>query len=134
MPHHEPRPHQDRHQDNHHHPQVESSDSESSHHHGDRLNPRRRGRAFPPPNHEDDYDNLSNHGLDIPKFFGTSDPEAYLSWALKVDKIFRVRNFSNNKMVTLASLEFEEYALLWWEQLQDARVHNHRQPIPIGLK
>ena len=65
----------------------------------------------------------------MPKFYGTSDPEAYLSWALKVDKIFRVRQYANNKMVALASMEFEDYALLWWEQLQDSCVDNHQQPI-----
>ena len=62
----------------------------------------------------------------MPKFYGTIDPEAYLSWALKVDKIFRVRHYSENKMVALASMEFEDYALLWWEQLQDSRVDTHQ--------
>ena len=67
--------------------------------------------------------------FDIPKFFGKSDPEAYFSWVLKVDKIFRVQCFSDKKKVALASMEFEEYALLWWEQLQDARIANHQEPI-----
>ncbi len=69
---------------------------------------------------------MTNIRFDIPKFYGTSDPEAYFSWVLKVDKIFRVQRFSDNKKVALASMEFEEYALLWWEQLQDARIANHQ--------
>ena len=51
----------------------------------------------------------------MPKFSGTNDPEAYLSWALKVDKIFRLHNYPEDKMLAMASLEFEDYALLWWE-------------------
>ena len=33
-------------------------------------------------------------------------------------------------------MEFEEYALLWWEQLQDTRFENHQQPINtlVGMK
>jgi len=77
---------------------------------------------------------LTNVRFDIPKFYGTSDPEAYFSWVLKVDKIFRVQRFSDNKKVALASMEFEEYALLWWEQLQDARVANHQQPIDTWVE
>ena len=72
---------------------------------------------------------MTNLKCNIPKFHGTSDPEAYLSWALKVDKIFRVQNFSEQKKVALASLEFEDYALLWWEQLQNHREDNQEDPI-----
>ena len=65
----------------------------------------------------------------MPKFSGTNDPEAYLSWALKVDKIFRLHNYSEEKMVAMASLEFEDYALLWWENIQNIRVENEQPPI-----
>ena len=67
--------------------------------------------------------------FNVPKFYGTSDPEAYLSWALKVDKIFRVHNYTQEKMVALASLEFEDYALLWWDQVQATREENRINPI-----
>ena len=52
----------------------------------------------------------------MPKFTGSNDPEEYLSWALKVDKIFRMHNYSNEKMA-MASLEFDDCANLWWEQV-----------------
>ena len=32
-------------------------------------------------------------------------------------------------MVALASMEFDDYALLWWDKLQVARVENHQQPV-----
>ena len=54
----------------------------------------------------------------MPTFKGDNDPEEYLSWALKVDKIFRVHNYSEEKMVAMASLEFDGYANQWWEQVQ----------------
>src|SRR4051812_41739638 len=57
----------------------------------------------------------------MPKFTGSNEPEEYLSWELKVDKIFRMHNYSNDKMMAMASLEFDEYANLWWEQVQLAR-------------
>ncbi|XP_073355047.1 uncharacterized protein [Aegilops tauschii subsp. strangulata] len=57
----------------------------------------------------------------MPKFDGGSDPESYLAWELKVYKIFRMRNYSEEKKLAMASLEFEDYALIWWEQVQIQR-------------
>lgn len=57
----------------------------------------------------------------MPKFNGRSDPEAFLTWELKVDKIFCMHNYSEEKKLAMASLEFEDYALIWWEQVQNQR-------------
>ena len=40
----------------------------------------------------------------MPKFNGSNDPEEYLSWALKVDKIFRLHNYEEDKKIAMASL------------------------------
>jgi hypothetical protein len=53
----------------------------------------------------------------MPKFNGGSDLEAYLTWELKVDKIFHMHNYSEEKKMAMATLEFDNYALIWWEQL-----------------
>ena len=65
----------------------------------------------------------------MPKFAGENDPEVYLSWELKVDKIFRLHNYTQAKQVAMASLEFDEYANLWWEQVQLAREERGQPPI-----
>ena len=41
-----------------------------------------------------------------------------MDWDLKVDKIFRVHNYSEEKKVAMASLEFTDYANIWWEDYQ----------------
>ena len=53
----------------------------------------------------------------MPKFNGSNDPEEYLSWALKVDKIFRLHNYEEEKKIAMASLEFQDHVLIWWEQV-----------------
>ena len=65
--------------------------------------PRRR-------NLEDEENMYGKLKFNMPKFKGEDDAEAYLSWALKVDKIFRIHNYSGAKKVAMASLEFEDYA------------------------
>ncbi|KAK1681766.1 hypothetical protein QYE76_042614 [Lolium multiflorum] len=56
-------------------------------------------------------------------------PRPTLSWALKVDKIFRIHNYSGAKKVSMASLEFEDYANTWWEQVVTLREEKGEPPI-----
>ena len=70
----------------------------------------------------------------MPKFEGTSDPDAYLTWELKVEKIFRVHNYSEKKKVHTAALDFDGYALIWWEQIQNQREENGNFLWQPGLK
>ena len=46
------------------------------------------------------------------KFSGRNDPEEYLSWALKVDKIFCLHNYDEENNITMAPLEFQDHVLI----------------------
>ncbi|XP_044428442.1 uncharacterized protein [Triticum aestivum] len=94
----------------------EFDEDEEGMHQNDRFHHRRnygRGRQ-----EEERFGKLK---FTMPKFDGGSDPESYLTWELKVDKIFRMHNYSEEKKLAMASLEFEDYALIWWEQVQIQR-------------
>jgi Retrotransposon gag protein len=52
----------------------------------------------------------------MPKFDRGSDPESYLTRELKINKIFCNHNYSEEKKLAMASLEFDDYALICWEQ------------------
>jgi polyribonucleotide nucleotidyltransferase len=65
----------------------------------------------------------------MPKFDGRSNPEDYFTWELKVEKIFRLHNYSEEKKLAMASLQFEGYALIWWEQLLRGRGEDGEDPI-----
>jgi hypothetical protein len=60
-----------------------------------------------------DPDNIARIKPSIPKFSGKEDAYAYLDWEEKCDQIFRVRNLSDRRRVSLASVEFSGYALTW---------------------
>jgi len=53
----------------------------------------------------------------IPKFNGANDPEAYLAWEMKLDQIFNSYDYEDDDKVLMASLEFEGYAMNWWNQI-----------------
>ncbi|KAL4318864.1 hypothetical protein GQ457_18G000220 [Hibiscus cannabinus] len=65
----------------------------------------------------------------IPPFQGKTDPEAYLEWEKKVELVFECHNYSENKKVKLAAIEFSDYAIIWWDQLTLSRRRNGERPV-----
>ena len=51
--------------------------------------------------------------MKIPLFQGKNDLEVYLEWEKKVEFIFECHNYSEEKKVKLAVIEFTDYALIW---------------------
>ncbi|KAL4323902.1 hypothetical protein GQ457_11G026200 [Hibiscus cannabinus] len=60
-----------------------------------------------------------------------TDPDTYLAWGSKVEHIFECYNYSEQKKVRFAAMEFVDYALIWWDQLLLSRRHTGEGP---GLK
>ncbi|KAL4368402.1 hypothetical protein GQ457_05G022260 [Hibiscus cannabinus] len=75
-------------------------------------------------------DNLTNIKIPIPYFQGRTDPDAYLAWEMiKVEHVFECYNYSEQKKVRLAAMEFIDYALLWWDQLLISRRCSGEGPV-----
>ncbi|KAL4368801.1 hypothetical protein GQ457_05G022240 [Hibiscus cannabinus] len=74
-------------------------------------------------------DNLTNIKIAIPSFQGRTDPDAYLAWESKVEHVFECYNYSEQKKVRLAAMEFIDYALLWWDQLLISRRRSGEGPV-----
>ena len=72
---------------------------------------------------------LAKRTLDMVMSMGSNDHEEYLSWALKVVKIFRLHNYDEEKTITMASPEFQDYVLIWWEQVIERRQTRGEPPI-----
>lgn len=73
--------------------------------------------------------NLGNIKMKIPSFQGRNDPEAYLEWEKKMELVFDCHNYSEEKKVKLAVVEFTDYAIIWWDQLVTNRRRNRERPI-----
>jgi len=73
-------------------------------------------QARPRPCDTDEENRYGKLKFTMPKFSGITNPEEYLSVALKVDKILHLHNYEEEKKIDMASLEFQDYVLIWWEQ------------------
>jgi len=69
---------------------------------------------------EDRHQNVAKPFLpyvNLPSFSGESDPNVYLGWEAKVEKIFNVHEVQDDQKVKLATLEFLDYGMQWWHKL-----------------
>jgi len=72
---------------------------------------------------------LGSIQLKILAFKGKTDPEAYLDWEKKVEMIFDIHRYSEEKKVKLAVVEFTNYAMVWWERLVVEKRRNKERPV-----
>ena len=67
--------------------------------------------------------------MTIPMFQGKNDSKLYLECEKKVEHVFDCHNYSEEKKVKLAVVEFIDYASIWWNQLVTSRCKNGERPI-----
>ncbi|KAK1616167.1 hypothetical protein QYE76_021684 [Lolium multiflorum] len=66
----------------------------------------------------------------IPKFEGGTDVEEYLTWELKIEKLWSLHpHYTEDRKIKLASSEFDGYALRWWDAFVRNREEDREQPI-----
>ena len=73
--------------------------------------------------------NLNSIKLKIPEFRGESNPDLYLEWEDKVEKIFDIHDYGEQKKVKLAVVEFASYASTWWRKMCKSRADNGTRQI-----
>ncbi|KAK1644746.1 hypothetical protein QYE76_062551 [Lolium multiflorum] len=79
---------------------------------------------------QDEEDGLGKPKFSIPKFEGGAIVEEYLTWELKIEKLWSLHpNYSEDRKIKLASSEFDGYALRWWDSLVRNHDEDGAQPI-----
>ncbi|KAK1615469.1 hypothetical protein QYE76_020986 [Lolium multiflorum] len=78
----------------------------------------------------DEEDGLGKPKFSIPKFEGGADVEEYLTWELKIEKLWNLHpHYTEDRKIKLASSEFDGYALRWWDAFVRNRDEDGEQPI-----
>jgi hypothetical protein len=88
-----------------------------------------RGHEWNPGGRDGVDRSLGSIKMKIPSFQGRTDPEVYLEWEKKIDLVFDCHNYSEEKKVKLAVIEFTDYAIIWWDQLVTNRRRNTERPV-----
>ena len=65
--------------------------------------------------------NINAIKMQIPLFKGRDNVEAYLQWERKIEILFACHDDAEEKKVRLATMEFSNYAPVWWDELMTSR-------------
>ena len=52
-----------------------------------------------------------------------------MGWEKKIELIFDSHNYSKENRVRLVVVEFQDYTLVWWDQLVTSKRRNYERPI-----
>ena len=63
-------------------------------------------------------DRIEGVKLNVSSFKGRSDPDAYLTWEMKIQHAFSYNDYPEEQKVKLAAATFSDYALVWWKKNQ----------------
>ncbi|KAH9705032.1 hypothetical protein KPL70_011714 [Citrus sinensis] len=78
----------------------------------------------------DDLDNFDDQAtVDMRGRDDRRARQVYLEWEKKVELVFDCHNYSEEKKVKLAAVEFTNYAIIWWDQLVLSRRRNRERPL-----
>ena len=76
------------------------------------------GRVNDGSNRIERQDRIEGVKLNVPSFKGRSDPDAYLTWEMKIQHAFSYNDYPEEQKVKLAAATFSDYALVWWKKNQ----------------
>jgi len=106
------------------HGEYEGFEEDEGGRRNERYRERRNHRRYGSKQREEGIEGVK---VKIPTFKGIYDLDVYLEWEMKVEQVFVCYNYNEEK-IKLASLEFEGYALLWWNQVR-SDVERMKRPL-----
>ena len=66
---------------------------------------------------------------ELPEFNGSADPEVYLEWERKIDRMFDFKDLDDEKRCKYAILKLSKSASLWYEGLKARRTRDGKEKI-----
>ncbi|XP_074278650.1 uncharacterized protein LOC141602245 [Silene latifolia] len=90
--------------------------------------------AVPKSKKENKNDDDRGLKLDIPDFNGDLDPEKFLDWIRKAERVFEYKQYDEHKQFKVAILKLTKYASLWYENLKKQRKRDKKSKIDTWEK
>jgi len=109
-------------------PRTDPHSAHSSSSHEDEP-PRREQRPPRAP-----LDDLRDLKFEPQEFEGNLNPEAFLEWVQTIERIFEIKEYSDEKSFKVAILKLKKYASLWYENVKKQRAREGKARIKTWSK
>ncbi|GJW43911.1 reverse transcriptase domain-containing protein [Tanacetum coccineum] len=77
------------------------------------------------------YNSSQNLGMkvDIPDFEGKSHPDEFIDWLYTVERVFDIKNLSDEQKVKIVAIKLKKNASMWWELVMKQRTREGKPNI-----
>jgi len=99
-------------------------EEEESHPRGSSSEGEEEGRPFRPRG-----GNNLDFKVDLPEFEGQLDPNLFLDWLRRVERVFDYKDIPEEKKVKLVALKLRKYASIWWANVVAKRARKGKAKI-----
>ncbi|PWA70702.1 hypothetical protein CTI12_AA286890 [Artemisia annua] len=72
--------------------------------------------------------------VDIPVFEGKPHPDEFIDWLHIVERVFDVKNLSDEQKVKLVAIKLKKNASIWWEHVKKQRIREGKPKIASWYK
>jgi len=79
-------------------------------------------------------DDLRDLKFEPPEFEGNLNPDAFLEWVQAIERIFEIKEYSDEKSFKVAILKLKRYASLWYENVKRQRAREGKARIKTWSK
>ncbi|XP_061364670.1 uncharacterized protein LOC133308096 [Gastrolobium bilobum] len=73
----------------------------------------------------------SNFGMkiEIPEFEGSTHPDVFIDWLHTVERVFDLKNLTDEQKVKLVAIKLRKHASIWWEHVKKQRIRDGKSKI-----
>jgi len=79
-------------------------------------------------------DDLRDLKFDPSEFEGNLNPKVFLEWIQSIERIFEIKEYSDEKAFKVAIIKLKKYASLWYENVKKQRTREGKTQIKTWSK
>ncbi|KAL9275453.1 hypothetical protein AKJ16_DCAP13225 [Drosera capensis] len=72
--------------------------------------------------------------IEIPEFEGKAHPDEFIDWMHTVERVFDLRNMTEDQKVKVVTIKLRKYASIWWEHVKKQRAREGKPRVQTWEK
>ena len=67
--------------------------------------------------------------IEIPEFEGKTHPDEFIDWLHTVERVFDVKDLTEEQKVKLVAIKLRKHASIWWEHVKKQRAREGKSKV-----
>lgn len=67
--------------------------------------------------------------VEIPEFEGNAPPDVFIDWLHTMERVFDLKDLSEEQKVKIVAIKLRKYASVWWERVKRQQNHEGKSKV-----